>query len=373
MPYMNGIRNSLDNFPSKDQNEIIRFWNEFYYYLEHNTKKDNSFKVQYEEEKDKSLKVQYKDEVINMLINKKASLPLSDEELRKMQMEIEDLTMVFDDKSMFKTAPNIIKILIRNNEESAKDYLRGRANEKVDIELLSEFDQYTLEALIVHVLSIVFHTYENNSIIRVASLVEQLELNVRRQASLLKSRRYKKPLSMDDAFQVKRSGKENLKKSKLVMMFPFGTGLVQFMEERGLISFVTDLSGSVRVIKKKGAYFLPSKLYAVCNFDISLLPIKLNLPMVCKPLDWTSTCPPDQKPRNLSELSGGYLSCPTGEIYDRYRLLSSGNINHFYIDIGKEDNYMKLCNVMNKLQSQAFQINSNWLNFIQNKFLFVFI
>ncbi len=89
--------------------------------------------------------------------------------------------------------------------------------------------------------------------------------------------------------------------------------------------------------------------------------------MVCKPLDWTSNCPPDQKPITLSDLSGGYLSGPTGDIYDRYRLLSTGDINNFYIDIGRGDNYQDLCRVMNKLQSQAFQINSDWLKWIQEK------
>jgi hypothetical protein len=43
---------------------------------------------------------------------------------------------------------------------------RGRELEKDDIELLSEFGQYTIEALIVHVLGLVFHAVENNSIIR---------------------------------------------------------------------------------------------------------------------------------------------------------------------------------------------------------------
>lgn len=57
------------------------------------------------------------------------------------------------------------------------------------MELLSEFGQYTIEAIIVHVLGLVFHSVENNSIIRVASLVEQLESSVRTHASLLKSRR----------------------------------------------------------------------------------------------------------------------------------------------------------------------------------------
>ena len=88
--------------------------------------------------------------------------------------------------------------------------------------------------------------------------------------------------------------------------------------ERGLTSLMSDLSGTVRVKKKKGSYFLPSHLYAVCNFDISLLPIKLNLPMVCRPRDWTSACQGDPMPRYLSDLSGGYLSGPTGGLYDRY-------------------------------------------------------
>lgn len=88
--------------------------------------------------------------------------------------------------------------------------------------------------------------------------------------------------------------------------------------------------------------------------------------MVCKPRDWTSACRGDQNPRYLSDLSGGYLSGPTGGLYDRYRLLSSGDINHFYIDIGREKNYEKLCVVMNKQQGQAFKINSYWFKFIQD-------
>lgn len=360
MPNRNWVTQSLNDLPRKEEEkkELIRFWNEFYNYLLENTKKSG--------QQNKTKSDQYKDEVFDILHNAKASYPLKEIELRKIQMKIEDLTMLFDEQSIFKTAPNIIRTLIRNNEVSAKDYLRGRVLEKDDMELLSEFGQYTIEALIVHVLGMVFNTLEYSSIIRVASLVERLESCVRIQASLLKCRRCKKRFSMatDNVFQVKKSGKEG-KRSKLEMMYPFGSGLVQFMEERGLITLINDLNGSVRVKKKKGGYFLPSHLYAVCNFDISLLPIKLNLPMVCLPIDWTSACPSGQKPITLSDLSGGYLSGPTGEIYDRYRLLSTGDINHFYIDIGREDNYKKLCLVMNKLQCQAFQINSDWLKYIQ--------
>ena len=357
MPHVKWLIRSIDNLPIKEEEkiELIRFWNEFYNSLFTNHKKS--------EQQGKSKSVQYKEEVFEILHNAKARLPLSSVELRKIQMEIEDLTMLFDEVSMFKTAPNIIKILIRNDKESAKDYLRNRSLSEDDIELLSEFGQYTIEALIVYVLGMVFTSLESNSMIRVASLVEQLESSVRIQALLFKCRRCKQSFSTEKV-EVLKSGGER-KRSKLEMMYPFGSGLVQFMEERGLITLISDLSGTVRVKKKQGSYFLPRHLYAVCNFDISLLPIKLNLPMVCEPVDWTSACMPDQKPRNLSDLSGGYLSSPTGDIYDRYRLLSTGDINNFYIDIGREDNYEVLCRVMNKLQCQAFQINSDWLKFIQ--------
>lgn len=34
--------------------------------------------------------------------------------------------MMFDEPSLFKTVPNLIRTLIRNNFENAKDYLRNR-------------------------------------------------------------------------------------------------------------------------------------------------------------------------------------------------------------------------------------------------------
>ena len=110
-------------------------------------------------------------------------------------MEIEDLTIRFDEESVFKSASNIIKILIRKDGNSAKDFLRGWYLDEEDMELLSEFGQYTIEALIVHVLCMVFNSLESSPIIRVASLVERLESSVRIQASLLKCRRCKMPFS----------------------------------------------------------------------------------------------------------------------------------------------------------------------------------
>jgi len=203
MTHKHWVTLSLDDMPRKEveKKELIRFWNEFFTYFLQNTNKSG--------QQGKTNSVKYKETVFDILENAKARLPLRDEELLEIQKQIENITLLFDEKSMFKTVPDIIKILIRENEESAKDFLRRRALEKDDIELLSEFGQYTLEALIVHVLSMFFHSVESNSLIRVASLVEQLESNVRHQASLLKCGRCKKPFSSaTNDFQVKMSGKD---------------------------------------------------------------------------------------------------------------------------------------------------------------------
>lgn len=114
--------------------------------------------------------------------------------------------------------------------------------------------------------------------------------------------------------------------------------------------------------KMKGmSFFQQKKIYAISDFDLSLLPIKLNLPMVCEPLPWTASV---LKPSTISDLSGGYLSAPTGDIYHRYRLLTSNDLSHFYLKL--EPSYEHICMVMNTLQSQAFEINKEGLTFILN-------
>lgn len=124
------ISRSFDDSPLKDDDKWkwILFWHDFYEFYEKNTKnseeQDNSnVEVQ---DNTKSYKrsdthsVKYKEEVFNILDKGKDSFPLSDEELRIMQLEIESITMFFDEKSMFKTTPNIMKMLIKKDELSAK-------------------------------------------------------------------------------------------------------------------------------------------------------------------------------------------------------------------------------------------------------------
>lgn len=81
----------------------------------------------------------------------------------------------------------------------------------------------------------------------------------------------------------------------------------------------------------------------MCNFDLNLLPIKLNLPMVCEPLPWKSTA---EVPSTLADMAGGYLSGPTGDIYNRFRLLTSRDLGHFYIKLNNPG-YEHMCDVLN--------------------------
>lgn len=106
------------------------------------------------------------------------------------------------------------------------------------------------------------------------------------------------------------------------------------MLERDLIDLKqkdVDSYGDKNPIKKKKKSFYRSRaLYVECQFDTTLLPMKLNLPMVYPPTDWSYDYSQVKEKEwfNISYLYGGYLNAPTKEIYDRYRLLSSGDVTN---------------------------------------------
>ncbi len=144
------------------------------------------------------------------------------------------------------------------------------------------------------------------------------------------------------------------------------------MIDKGLIEIKSE-GGSVVVTKKKEInkekkYYKEKPNFVISCLNISELPIHYNLPMVCKPLDWHYKGD-HSSPLILNNLSGGYLWEPTGDYYEKHRLMSSTDSNHFYIefDQGNSDsnNYKKICKVMNKLQNQAYVINSPFLKYIK--------
>ncbi|KAM7249887.1 hypothetical protein ACFE04_019666 [Oxalis oulophora] len=333
--------------------------------------------VETQQKKTKNKPTLYKNEVFEILNKKKNEIKNSlnnkerDSQLFKLQLEIEDLTMNFDEDSIFKSAHTLFRELIQENKKNAKDYLidENYLNTS-DKELLSVLGQYTLEALIVHVLARFLNpinlSYADVAAIRLPTLIDTLESSVRLQASLLMKRSVdktpqntaKKPFSTVQTPTAPPKGEKKSRKKD--DRYPIGRGLVSFMEERNFISLETNKSGGF-VKKKDGKYFEESRLFVKCEFDISLIPIQLNLPMVSPPTKWEALT---SNPQTISDLSGGYLSRPMGTMYERYKLLSSSDLNHFYIDISQNQNSDQLCTIMNKLQDQPFKINQKLLKFI---------
>ncbi|MBZ5796520.1 hypothetical protein K8353_41310, partial [Burkholderia contaminans] len=109
--------------------------------------------------------------------------------------------------------------------------------------------------------------------------------------------------------------------------------------------------------------------HAILLLEFNELPLKQNLPMVYPPQDWS---PRVSDVRTLSDLKGGYLCGYSGDVYNSVRLLSSHDLDHFYIQfdrsvknlLGKRENHRDMCRVLNHLQNQAFEVNTKLLDLI---------
>ena len=153
--------------------------------------------------------------------------------------------------------------------------------------------------------------------------------------------------------------------------YEIGKGLLKFMIKTKFIHIETlSVDDNKAVVKEKGKGYLESNLFAVCDFDCSLIPLKLNLPMVCKPLNWEPISEKIflfdfeiRKPFVLSNMVGSYLSCPTLDIYNsfslksslsnRFNLISSCDLSNFNIELD-DCSYKEMCNILNGLQKHGF-------------------
>jgi DNA-directed RNA polymerase len=358
----------------------------------------------------------YKNRVFTLL-EKNRYLKHDSETLLDIQNKIEDLTLNFSEDSIFKACPNIMRMLTVTTLPSAKEYLRGRyvmdkenpgrmkiyeesgrdssletgaselnAKEKKNLRnilsdsdklLLVELGEHSIECLLVHTLG---HLFNIESIVSVASLVDHIERNVRHYASTLCNKRDSKQANDEGTMQANDEGTKAAK----TRPYPFGTALVEFLVSRGLLRLETlnndilnksDESGPKTVVKnvvKKGNnYYRSSFVYAQCMFNPQLLPIKLNLPMVFPPKDWEPHKPEQNRQwLNISDIYGGYLSNPTGQIYSTQRSMSTPDAKNFFIYFGKNNegnSHIKLnrfCTSISSLQRQAFKINTVFLNCI---------
>ncbi|KAL6310585.1 hypothetical protein AAG906_019256 [Vitis piasezkii] len=346
---------------------LEKFWESFYSQLL------DDMKIHSRSESNVS---QYHKYVIDLLNNsKKDKDSFTEEELISIQTSIEDATFKYDDvKNIYQLTPDLIKIIISKDELTAKEFLKKCKLTKNDLLTLEYFDQYTLEAIIIYVLGVLFNCIQELPAVRVSTLIEHLDTYVRSQAKLFKgytseerpSTKHK--INEDDTSSNVKAEENEMANDKMKNNYAFGVFLVEFLVSRKWISLSNELNfhEQYSITMKNGKYYIPRQLYAICNFDISLLPIKLNLPMICKPLDW-KPIRDDIIPSSLSDMRGGYLSIPSGDFYQqkRYRVMTTRDLSHFHIKFD-ECKYDDLCLTMNKLQAQSFEVHKDVLSFIMN-------
>lgn len=197
-------------------------------------------------------------------------------------------------------------------------------------------------------------------------LVERIDKSIRKNAEILASLHQDKEVLNN----------VQLPPKKKEIRYPFGIALVEFLIDRGMIKIIEkdkDLFQSSK--KKNNSFYTQKSLHVKCLFNPTILPVQMNLPMIHPPMEWHYECPPEKRWLNISDLKGGYLSAKKN-LYNKYQLMSSWDINHFFIYFGKNNDIVshlyakELCNVMNKLQSQPFKVNSNFLDNINHNELF---
>lgn len=359
------VRSYAGNANNSKQNDILSaFWNNF------NDKLGNLV----ENKIIKSNTKTYQYSVLNKL-KEQSCKTMKAHQLYILQLAIEEHTMDFDENNVFKHSTMMLDKIINKGGITAKEYLKQKKCGLSEIELsyIHVFSQYTLEALLIHVLGSVFNNIQDLSIVRVSTLIEQIDSHVRYHAMYIISMHNKKKEKAGNVEKTaavnekegskKETGKSYLKPDNKLTRhnYAIGKSLLEFLIERKLISLTTERSHTATlpvVSKSKKTGYYPLHCYAICNFDLNLLPVKLNLPMVYHPMNWTSTV---DNPSSLDDISGGYLCAHTAEIYNRFRVLTSRDYSHFYI---KLSNPKDVCYILNILQSQAFMINSEFLLFI---------
>ncbi|XP_062088634.1 uncharacterized protein LOC133795193 [Humulus lupulus] len=318
----------------------------------------------------------YQESVFNMLHEHK-NQEFSEDMLMKLQLKIED-NNEFSEMNLRYLSPDIVQILIKKDKPTAREYLKstGFLTEEEQL-LINKFHHYTLEAIIVHVLSTFYDCQNDLPAIRTATLIEQIDIHVRYMASIFGVNTMMVPSDQSVVKSIKNEAEDQIKakrKSK-VSNFSFGVLLLEFLVDREIITIDSTINYENNdVINKHGKRYKRMNSFAICNFNMGILPVKLNLPMVCKPKQWCPVNNTIKKDLSITDLQGGYLSKPISEIYNtklyktlpRYKLFSSRDIEHFSIKLNED--YLSLCDIMNALQDQAFTINKDQFLFIHRHY-----
>lgn len=70
------------------------------------------------------------------------------------------------------------------------------------MKLLSNYDHHTLEAIMVYVLGLLFHSVQDRPTVRVSTLVDHLYQYVKKHAQMLKDRKISANINTDDSLRL---------------------------------------------------------------------------------------------------------------------------------------------------------------------------
>lgn len=129
----------------------------------------------------KSNPSRYKEQVFQLLRDFKSNPtnPENLEALQNLQLEIENLTMKYDEANIFQTYPflidHLIDLMIHDDMPSARDIILRKKGIGDDVlVILNRLYAYSLEEICIHVLSELFHESNDSTVVRVASFIDHL-------------------------------------------------------------------------------------------------------------------------------------------------------------------------------------------------------
>lgn len=106
-----------------------------------------------------------------------------------MQRNVEDLSFRLELETLYHSVPDVFAMIIKKDEPSARDLiLQKRVGVNIQ-RVLKQLDEYTLEAVCVYVLSNLFNSGADSTLVRAATFIENLSYCIQYHYSVSSSRR----------------------------------------------------------------------------------------------------------------------------------------------------------------------------------------
>lgn len=95
--------------------------------------------------------------------------------------------MNYDEESVFKTSPYLLNRLVSVDSPTAKEFIKDLLKEEEQYVISFSKGTYTLVAIRVYVLGLVFSSVKESSVVKLFTLIDQLDAAVRVQSQIERS------------------------------------------------------------------------------------------------------------------------------------------------------------------------------------------